>query len=139
MKVDFHILDKANGQQSLLYACNIIEQAYTAGQQVFVQTGSKEEAQRLDNLLWTYSDTSFIPHSLYSPGDMTAVQIGYEATPPQLTSLLVNLSTEMPAFYNQFSHIIEIVFSDPHVQQLARNRFRQYRDQGCEITTKKDE
>jgi DNA polymerase-3 subunit chi len=47
----------------------------------------------------------------------------------------MNLSRDIPAFYSQFKHVIEIVFPDPVVQQLARTRYKQYRDQGHEINT----
>ena len=104
-----------------------------------IYTDSKEEADRLDTLIWTFKEESFIPHNLYQPDEPfpPAIQIGCDITPNTHRDLLINLNLQIPLFYTQFSHVIEIVFSDPHVQQLARERYRQYREQGHELNTLK--
>jgi len=48
----------------------------------------------------------------------------------------VNLSKKIPP-YEQFDHVIEIIFSDIIVQQLARERYRFYRDHNCIINVQK--
>jgi DNA polymerase-3 subunit chi len=139
MKIDFHILDNTNNPRSMLYVCSLVEKAYLAKQQVYIQTNSPEETEQLDNLLWTFKDDSFIPHSPYSAADTSppTIQIGHAATPTQQRNLLINLSHQVPDFFQQFQHVIEIVFSDPAMQQLARERYKQYRDQGHEMNTVK--
>lgn len=139
MKVDFYILEATSGQKSLFYACQLLEKIYAEQKRVYINTSSKEEAERFDGLLWTYRDDSFLPHNLYNPTDdcPPPIQIGYGETPAAHQEVLLNLCKEIPRFYKQFTHVIEIVFSDPLVQQLARERFKQYRDQGCEINTYK--
>ena len=139
MKIDFHVLEASSGLQSLHYVCNVIEKAYAGKQPVYVHATSKEEAERLDNLLWTYRDDSFIPHALVDSSDVTPplIQIGFDAAPAHQQQLLINLSRDIPAFYQQFARVIEIVFNDPVVQQLARDRFRRYREFGCDLSTHK--
>jgi DNA polymerase-3 subunit chi len=138
MKIDFYVLDATNGQKSLFFACQLLEKAYENKQRVYVHTTSAQESERLDALLWTYRDDSFIPHELYRqrPADNNSppIQIGHDNS-PELAGVLLNLSRDVPPFYSQFEHIIEIVFSDPVVQQLARVRYKHYRDQGHEINT----
>lgn len=138
MKVDFYVIDNANYQQSLLTICQLIEKAYHQQQSIYVHASSAEEASRLDDLLWTFRDDSFLPHSLYDQSDEfpASIQIGCGEIVPK-HQLLINLSKEIPGFYQQFEQLIEIVFSDPTVQQLARERYRQYREQGNDITTHK--
>lgn len=137
MKVDFYILEAASGQKSLFFACQLIEKLYAEQKQVFVHTNSREEAERFNTLLWTYRDDSFVPHQVYQEENDTPapIQIGIGGGPIKPVDVLVNLNQQIPAFYQQFSHVIEIVFSDPHVQQLARERYKQYRDQGCDMNT----
>lgn len=137
MKVDFHVLEEAGSQASLRYVCSLIEKAYKDQQSVYVHTVSKEEASYLDTLLWTFSDESFVPHTVADESNDDAIQIGYSGAPAKQYSLLINLSREIPAFYTQFPHVVEIVFSDPIVQQSARDRFRQYRESGCDLSTHK--
>lgn len=137
--VDFYILEEASGQKSLFFACQLVEKVMKETANVYIQANSREEAQRLDALLWTYKEDSFLPHQLYDPeaSNPPPVQIGWDHTPQQLSGILLNLSRQIPPFYAQFTRVIEIVFSDPLVQQLARERFKHYRDQGCDINTYK--
>ena len=139
MKVDFYVLETQSSLPAWRYACTLIETAHHNAQPVYVHTASKEDAERIDTLLWTYRDDSFIPHALLDAQheNPAPIQIGYGETTPEQTTLLINLSRDIPTFYQQFNHIIEIVFSDPVVQQLARDRFRQYREAGCELNTHK--
>lgn len=139
MIVHFHILENASGMQALIYACTLLEQAYQRNESVYVHTNSREDAEKLDNLLWTFRDDSFVPHQLHDPNaDLPPpIQIGHGAIPQGKYKLLINLSREFPTSYSQFNEVAEIVFADPLVQQLARDRFRQYRDQGHELITHK--
>lgn len=138
-KIDFYILEAASGQKSLHFACKLIEKAWSDQQKVYIHTNSQEEAERMDTLLWTYREDSFLPHNLYQATDdfPPPVQIGFADHPKHHQDLLLNLRQEIPDFYKQFNRVIEIVFSDAHVQQLARERYKQYRDQGCELNTYK--
>lgn len=139
MNIDFYILELASKQRATLFACQLIEKAYLAGKKVYVHTGSLEEAEHLDTLLWTYKEDSFLPHQLYDENDAYAplIQIGYDHPREGKQEVLINLCADVPAFFQQFTEIIEIVFSDPTVQQLARARYKQYRDQGLNINTYK--
>lgn len=140
-KIDFYILEVTSGQKSLFFACQLIEKMYQAQQCVYVHCHSKEEAERLDALLWTYRDDSFVPHALYHAAHdyPPPVQLGFGNMAPVLPKeyLLLNMTQQIPPFHAQFDHMIEIVFSDPSVQQLARDRYKAYRDQGCELHTYK--
>lgn len=138
IKVDFYVLE-ASQHKSLYFACQLLEKIYQQQQRAYVHFNSLEEAQRLDELLWTYRDDSFLPHNLYHETDdcPPPIQLGFKDMPVHQQNVLFNLSVSIPAFYQKFNQVIEIVFSDPLVQQWARERYRQYRDQGCEITTHK--
>ena len=82
-RVDFYVLpDTADGAR-LEFACRIAEKAYTQAHRVYVHAASAAEAARLDELLWTFRDTSFVPHALAGAGisaaDAPPVLIGHEA------------------------------------------------------------
>jgi DNA polymerase-3 subunit chi len=147
--INFYVLESDSGQKSLHFACQLLEKGYVKQQQIYVHTQSQEEAARFDALLWTYRDNSFLPHLLYSFADSEVIQkeeikntlpilIGFNDKPPMhYQDTLFNLSAEIPTFYKQFKQVIEIVFLDPVVQQLARLRYKHYRNQTCEMTTHK--
>lgn len=131
--IDFYI-HNSNGQKPWVFACKLIEKL-DLQKKIYVHTRSKEEANHLDQLLWTYKDICFIPHCLLNTGD-APVQIGYSTLPDQL-DVFINLSDLFPESFNQYHNIIEFVFIDPTMQQLARERYKRYRAALCTITTHK--
>ncbi len=139
MKVNFFILEEASKMQAFVFACQIIEKKFTEQKNVYVHTSSIDEAKKLDALLWTFREDSFVPHQLTAENkEISApIEIGYAKPSVHLSHFMINLSHELPEFYQQFDEIIEIIFSEPTIQQLARHRYRQYRDLGCELTTQK--
>lgn len=138
MKVDFYVIDSNSKMQALNRLCYTLEKPYADKQTVFINTTSKEEAELIDKLLWTYRDDSFLAHELLdNADDNTTIVIGANQQPNSATDILVNLQTEVPANLAQFRQVIEFVFKDSVVEQLGRDRYRQYRDQGHEINTHK--
>jgi DNA polymerase-3 subunit chi len=139
MKIDFYILETTSQQQANLFACQLLEKYYAEQNlPILVHTNTKAEAERFDALLWTYRDDSFLPHQLQNAESNAPIQIGFGQAPSSPPSLLLNFSSQIPTFYQQCKQIIEIVFTDSNVQQLARQRYKQYRDAGYEINTIKN-
>lgn len=137
--IDFYVLNETSSQRSLFFACELLEKAYLENQRVYVHTESNPEAERIDTLLWTYRDDSFLPHQICSSQNTDCpILIGasndYDAG---TRDILINLGTSVPAFYKQFKRVIEIIFNDVNVQQLGRERFKHYRNEQCEINTHK--
>jgi len=139
MKIDFYILEEASQASALAFACQLVEDLHQNNQQIYIHAKSLQEAEQLDNLLWTFKAESFIPHNLYRHSDQSPppVQIGFSEAPERHKNILVNVSQIAPSFYQQFAHLIEVVFADPAAQQAARERYKQYRSQGFEINTHK--
>src|SRR5688572_11838026 len=61
-RVDFYVLSADAPDARLRYACRLAERAVEQGCQVYIQT---PDVQRLDDMLWTFSDGSFLPHEVY--------------------------------------------------------------------------
>jgi len=139
MKIDFYILNQSDKQKSLIFTCQLIEKIYQQ-QPIYIHTASEKEAMELDNLLWIYREDSFLPHMLYDESDPTPppIQIGFQNKFPSHKKTLINLHTDIPNFYQDFDHLIEIVFAEPLMQQLARERYKKYRDTGHELNTYKE-
>lgn len=138
-KIDFYILPEANANARLLFACRVIEKAYKQQHRIYIHTEDKTEAHKLDELLWTYRDDSFLPHNIYGDGPDPAppIQIGIDATPEKHRDILINLGTQVPAFYTQFQRVLELIAHDNTSQEAGRERYRAYRSQGFEINTHK--
>jgi DNA polymerase-3 subunit chi len=138
-KIDFYILPDADANTRLLFACRLIEKAYKQRHRIYVHTEDKAEAHKLDEMMWTYRDDSFLPHNLYGEGPEPAppIQIGINATPEKHRDILINLSQQVPAFYPQFMRVLELIVNETAAQEAGRERYRVYRAQGFEINTHK--
>jgi len=55
------------------------------------------------------------------------------AEPVVHEQLLINLNAQCPAVFSRFERVIEIVSTDDADRELARERYRFYRDRGYEI------
>lgn len=132
-RVDFYVVASPERETLSRVACRLIEKAWLAGNSVFVHTGSEQQAAQLDEALWTFKQDSFVPHTLYPPpGDeWTDVLLGYGAEPSRALDVLVNLSSEVPAFYQRFGRIAELIGADAQARESGRERYRYYREQGC--------
>lgn len=139
MKIDFYILPETNTKARFELACRLIEKAYKNRHRVFVHTDSQQDAHLLDEMLWTYKDDSFIPHNLYGDGPEPAppIQIGFMATPEKHRDILLNLTKDIPPFYQQFHRVLELIPAVPELQERGRENYKMYRAAGHEITTHK--
>ena len=135
MRADFYILTEDNPSARYPIVCRLTEKAYRFDHQLYIHTESQQQAQQLDDLLWTYRDISFIPHTLYEQGANASVQIGWQSMGMDCKDILINLSETVPDFFHNFQRIIEIVPQDPHWKIHTRQHYTHYRDHGCELQT----
>jgi DNA polymerase-3 subunit chi len=132
LRVDFYLNSDTGPDARLRLACRLVEKAYRLGHRVYVHAASHQQAQRLDDLLWTFRAGSFVPHAQggQSSGRDHPVLIGDDTNAAQGADLLVNLSSSVPSFYSAFRRVIEVVGEEETERTTARERFRFYRDQG---------
>ena len=134
-RVDFYVLDDSSPRAREHGACRLAEKAWLQHHRVFVHTGSRTAAQALDELMWTFKQNSFLPHTIF-PGETDEavnVLVGDGTPPENETDVLINLSDEVPQFYQQFERVAEFVDATDHARAAGRKRFREYRDRGCAI------
>jgi len=137
-RVDFYILSQAGPQSRHAFACRLAEKAYKLDNTVHIHAGSRADADRIDDLLWTFRDGSFVPHhslDTKGPDFASPVTIGSGSSNVVARDLLINLCDEIPAFFESFPRVAELVTSDTECRQLGRKRFAQYREQGHTLET----
>ena len=126
-----------NVPDRLGYACRLLRKAVGSGARVAV-TGQPDKLQELDALLWTFSATDFVPHCLADsePHVVAAspVILATEVASVAHRQVLLNLGELLPAAFDQFERVIELVGQDERDRQLARARWKQYTDRGYAIT-----
>ena len=134
--VDFYLLGTGDARSRLLTACRLAEKAFDQGLRVAVHAASPSETAELDELMWTFSDRSFVPHAVWpaepAVAAHTPVLISGGAVPDSHRDVLVNLTAEAPAGFEAFARVCEIVAADETAKSAARSRWRRYREAGLE-------
>lgn len=139
-RVDFYILDRGSDDACLTLACRLAEKAVAQKLDVLINTADPGESTRLDSLLWTFSQGSFLPHRRLGdetrPDENEPVLIGCGEEPPgERWDLLINLAREVPGFFSRFERVAELVGAEDENKTAGRERFRYYRDRGYELQT----
>lgn len=105
---------------------------------LYVHTADAAQTEALDQLLWTFSQGSFVAHDCWQ-GDAAAlnspVLIGHSDPPEEHHSVLINLADDAPNFFSRYERVLEIV--DPQNPDPGRQRFRYYKDRGYPLETHK--
>ena len=139
-QVDFYILDSDSDDARLLLACKIVDKATQLEHHVYIHSTSDDEARKLDELLWTFVQGSFIPHrvvrSELSDPPLEPVVIGVNQPPgPGRWDVLVNLATDVPDFFSRYERVAEVVDANAARREQSRERYRYYRDRGYKLNT----
>jgi DNA polymerase-3 subunit chi len=139
-EIDFYILESDSDDARLKAACRIAEKAVQQSLHVFVHSASEKEANRIDELLWTFSQGSFVPHRVANgpdPADpQETVLIGFAAQPVvQHWDLMINLASDVPEFFSRYQRVAELVDAEAQRREEGRRRYRFYRDRGYELRT----
>ncbi len=136
-QVDFYVLDRVGEQARNTLACKLAEKAWRMENTIHIHTMNQTDAERLDELLWTFRDGSFVPHELIGGDTNAPVTIGFGESTGEPRDLLITLCDEIPAFANTFPRVAELVTADEDCRAKSRQRYAAYRDQGYKIETHK--
>ena len=137
-RVDFYVLSGSGELARQQFACRLAEKAYRLEHTVHIQVSNRDSVQRIDDLLWTFRDGSFVPHEvLGSSQPESPVTIGCNELPSQDCDLLINLGDSIPDNVASFPRVAEVVTSDDESKTRSRQRFVVYRDQGHTLDTHK--
>lgn len=141
-RVDFYVLQAGSERHREVFACRLTEKAFGQGMGIYVHTSGPAATARLDELLWTFRDGSFLPHLPASeeaassdPGQLTRIHLGHGEDPGPEDGLLINMAGDVPMFFSRFERVAEIVGDSNAEKTRARDRFRFYRDRGYELNT----
>jgi DNA polymerase-3 subunit chi len=130
-RVDFYQITESPLQEDDL-VCKLCHKAYEAGKKTLLLTSDAQHSERLDRLLWTNQDESFLPHDRQEQeGLISPILVTHQADPRGERELLINLSREIPLYFAQFERVIELVTHDN--TENARNHYSFYKDRGYEL------
>jgi len=144
-RIDFH----SNVADKLEYACRLTRKIWSAtpaGQAVrnIVMVGEIADLQKLDELLWTFSSSDFLPHCFLDDeaAAETPIVLTDDFSSPALSSVphadvMIHLGMRMPhdvaALVARFPRIVEVVAVDEVERLAGRERYKAYRDLGHDL------
>ncbi|ANI99893.1 DNA polymerase III subunit chi [Polynucleobacter wuianus] len=144
-RIDFH----SNVSDKLEYVCRLTRKIWSAtqeGQPVrnIVIVGEKADLKKLDELLWTFSGTDFLPHCNIEDeaAAETPIVMTDDFASPALYSVphadvMIHIGMQMPpnvpALVERFPRIVEVVTINEAERLAGRERFKAYRDLGHEL------
>ncbi len=144
-RIDFH----SNVSDKLEYACRLTRKIWSAtpiGEPVrnIVMVGEKADLQTLDELLWAFSSTEFLPHCFIEDEAAieTPIVLSVDCSPSTLSAIphadiLIHLGMRMPddvpALVARFPRIVEVVTVNEAERLAGRDRYKAYRDLGHEL------
>ncbi|WP_213875303.1 DNA polymerase III subunit chi [Pseudomonas sp. dw_358] len=129
-QIDFYILPTPLPEARLDFACKLVEKAWRLGHCIHLHCSDAAQREALDARLWSFKGESFVPHNVVEDDPDAQITLGIGETPGTHNDLLVNLDLKVPAFFESFARIAEIVVEEPAIRQAARESFRFYRERG---------
>jgi len=140
-RVDFYILPDAAADGRERFACRLAEKVYGMGHTLYLHTDSIEQAKQMDDLLWSYKESSFLPHAIEGGHDLPKILIGHNAATPtephSHCDVLINLAPDVPGFFSRFERVAELINQAEDLKVSGRERFKFYRDRGYQPETHK--
>jgi DNA polymerase-3 subunit chi len=132
-QIDFY----THVENKLQTLCMLAAKALEKKARMLILTPDAQTTEHVDKLLWTQPAIGFLPHCRghHRLAPVTPIILDHVAEPVVHEQVLVNLCAESQALFSRFERLIEIVSLDPADSDLARQRYRFYRDRGYDIRT----
>lgn len=132
-KVGFYVMRDGDHGQRLHVAARLADKAFQRGHRIFINAADEAQARSLDELLWTFRPTSFLPHGLYDDAQTDRIAIGWGQEPLDHNDLLINLQLEIPPFFSRFQRVAEVVTQDPASLEALRRSWTLYKERGYQL------
>lgn len=144
-RIDFH----SNVSDKLEYACRLTRKIWSAtpeGEPVrnIVMVGEKADLQKLNELLWSFSATDFLPHCFIDDeaaaetpivlaDDFASLALNSVPHADVMIHLGMRMPADVPALVARFPRIVEVVTVNEAERLAGRERFKAYRELGHEL------
>lgn len=126
-RIDFYILPEQTLLARQQFVCRLLQKAVRLGHRCYIHCDNAEQAQALDELLWQFQATSFLPHKQsHTEGSNSSIEIGFNEPPEHHNDVLINLGLNTPAFFSRFARVSEVVTQDDATLHASRNNYRFY-------------
>ena len=134
MRADFYLIAKPRFRaEPLRLVCELARKAHDSGKPTLVLARDREQAEALDDLLWSFDPDAYIPHQIAGDeeDELTPVLIVPPDMDLPLRPLLLNLR-DAPVD-GAFDRVLEVVPADESAREPLRERWKAYKARGFEL------
>lgn len=129
--IDFYF----NATDRFEVACRLAGKALAQKKRMLIYAPEPEVAHKIDQMLWAWPATSFVPHCRAGDGLAadTPVLIASDPESASDCEVLMNLAPACPDFFARYARLLEIVSQDEGDRKAGRARYAWYRERGYAI------
>ncbi|CUS48518.1 MAG: DNA polymerase III chi subunit HolC [Idiomarinaceae bacterium HL-53] len=136
-KVTFYTLDEIGDDAKDQFIAQLIHQWVSQRLRVLVVANDQEQAEHYDEVLWQLPSDRFIPHNLVGegPAQGTPVILAWQEVPTNCghRHIILNLTAQPLPTPFRAQQIAELVPLDETLRTQAREHYRYYRQQQCQM------
>jgi DNA polymerase-3 subunit chi len=113
----------------------LLEKVLAAENTVVLRCENQKRLQQLNDALWTYAPTAFMPHDLVQEGEKrkTPIALTHATENPNGANILITVSGASAEDKDNFDRVLDI-FEGSNIQRdNARKRWKQYKEEGAEL------
>lgn len=113
----------------------LVAKAWNQHGSVRVLTADEGMTAALDDVMWKWPATGFLPHCRLasSVASETPIIVDHVAEHRGAAAVLVNLQATPPSFFARFERLAEIVSDHPDGIAAGRERWKFYKERGYEM------
>lgn len=132
----FYLLNSKQKTEDM--ACDFAASAWRLGKRVLIVCETEQQALDIDEALWQREPSEFVPHNLSgeTTSSPTPIEISWKGKRnSQCRDMLINLQQRLPDYVSSFNQIIDFVPFEEIQKVSARERYKQLREQGWQLST----
>ncbi len=133
-RADFYLIQKQRfREEPLLLVCELARKAHDANLATLVLARDAEQAEQLDDLLWSFDEDAYIPHQLAGDDEdeLAPVLIAGPDTDTPMRALVINLRDA--AVQGNVERVLEVVPADDGARGPLRERWKHYQARGFDL------
>jgi DNA polymerase-3 subunit chi len=133
-EIGFYHLDRMPLDDALP---KLLEKAVGSGARVLLRAPDAEAVERLNRLLWTYGQGSFLPHGSAADGwaEEQPIYLTAQDENPNGADILMQVGGAMATDLAPFRRVLDLFDgNDPAALEAARGRWRRYKEAGHTLT-----
>ena len=133
-RADFYLVGKPRfREEPVRLVCELARKAHDAGQSILLLARDREQAEALDDLLWSFDPDAYIPHQIAGDeeDELTPVLIVPPDMDLPLRPLVLNLRDQV--VQGDFERVLEVVPADASAREPLRERWKAYKARGFDL------